>query len=104
MPASTKITLTAGGSAEMTETSRGVEMTIFDAKGRQRVTVETALHPVTDRRSNAQKRAAVMALLVYKKWRDRTDNFIAKACGVSNHFVKKVRKQMGHHTTTGTRK
>jgi hypothetical protein len=39
------------------------------------------------RRTNADKRRAVETLLADAEWAAWSDNQIAKACGVSDHFV-----------------
>ena len=43
------------------------------------------------RRSAADKRRAVSALLTEELWAQRSDRMIAEACHVSNHFVAKIR-------------
>lgn len=42
-------------------------------------------------RTNEDKRRAVKTMLEDEEWRGWTDNAIAKACGVSNHFVAKMK-------------
>lgn len=46
------------------------------------------------RRTNADKRAAVAALLSVPEWRRRSDRWIAEACHVSNHLVAEVREKL----------
>jgi hypothetical protein len=46
------------------------------------------------RRTNADKTAAVKALLKDKEWAGRSDNWVAEACRVSQPFVATVRASM----------
>lgn len=43
------------------------------------------------RRTNEDKRRAVMTLLNDEEWSKWSDNEIAKRCGVSNHLVSTVK-------------
>lgn len=59
-------------------------------------------------RTIEDKRRAVMIMFNDIEWSERTDNEIAKICKVSNHFVAKIRKEMGAEssrrvTTNGKR-
>ena len=47
------------------------------------------------RRTNADKRRAVQTLLADDEWTQRSDNWIAKACRVTNHLVASVRGSLG---------
>jgi hypothetical protein len=101
-----RIELKHGGHAKMKETLVGVELLVFDADGQMRVIVEAAF-PAEDKaaRSTDDKKQAVLTLLMDEKWRGRSNNWIAKECRVSNHFVKKVRDEMeesGHPTSMDT--
>lgn len=46
------------------------------------------------RRTNADKRKAVMCLLLDKEWRQWSDNAIAKHCGVSQPLVRDCRQEL----------
>ncbi len=48
------------------------------------------------RRSNADKRKAVMTLLEDSEWSQWSDRVIAKQCGVSNRFVSNLRQKFIH--------
>ena len=45
------------------------------------------------RRSNADKRKAVLTLLTDKEWQEWSDNEIARRTRTSNHFVTKIRQE-----------
>lgn len=45
------------------------------------------------RRTNEDKRRAVMLLLEYPEWREMSDHRIASHCGVSHTFVGKIREE-----------
>ena len=49
------------------------------------------------RRTNADKRRAVLMALEDEEWREFSDNEIAKMCDVSQPFVSKVRKEEGYN-------
>lgn len=51
--------------------------------------------------TNEEKRRCVALVLSEKVWKDWADNHIAKMCGVSNHFVKKVRCDLGIQKGSG---
>lgn len=46
------------------------------------------------RRTDADKKRAVSALLAEPVWAERSDRMIAEACHVSNHFVAKIRNEV----------
>ncbi len=45
------------------------------------------------RRSNADKRKAVLTLLTDKEWQEWSDNEVARRTRTSNHFVTKIRQE-----------
>lgn len=49
------------------------------------------------RRTNADKKKAVLTLLEDEEWGTRSDNWIAEQCGVSQPFVGTVRKESGYN-------
>ena len=55
------------------------------------------------RRTNEDKRRAVMALLADEQWAKKSDRWIAEQCKVSNTFVSGIRQQLGVNVDTSTR-
>ena len=51
------------------------------------------------KRSNEDKRKAVMSMFNDEEYCKLSDRLIAKACKVSNHLVSKMRSELGHENT-----
>jgi len=54
------------------------------------------------RRTNEDKRHAVRAALSMKRWEDKSNAMVAEACGVSDRFVAKIRKEIESSTPNGS--
>lgn len=53
--------------------------------------------------NNAEKARCVTLVLKQDDWRNWSDNYIAKTCGVSNHFVKKIRAKESSNNSQATK-
>jgi hypothetical protein len=53
--------------------------------------------------NNREKERCVSLILKEDKWKSWSDNHIAKTCGVSNHFVKKIRNKLFPNTVQTTK-
>ena len=54
------------------------------------------------RRSNDDKRFCVNAALSMERWQDKSNAMVAEACGVSDRFVAKIRKEIEASTPNGS--
>ena len=71
---------------------------VFETPGQREDAVELACGANSTHglpRTPDDKRRAVEALLKLEKWKTKSHGAVAKQCGVSNHFVAKIRAPLG---------